>query len=107
MSTIKVISEEEFKDILRTTQTPVVIDFSATWCGPCKMLEPVVEQLADEWEGKAQVYKIDIDQTPSVPQQFGVMGVPTLMLFKNNEVKSQIVGFKPKKKIAKEFESFF
>lgn len=107
MSKIQVLTEAEFNEKIGQSEKPVVIDFSATWCGPCKMLEPVVEKLSEEWVGKAEVYKIDIDQTPSIAQNFQVMGVPTLMLFKNGEVVASLVGFKTKRTIAKKFEAHF
>jgi thioredoxin 1 len=81
------------------SKVPVLVDFSAVWCGPCKMLEPIIHELANDWGDSVKVVKLDIDQNPSVPMQFGVMGVPTLMLFKNGEPQERLVGYMPKDKI--------
>ena len=79
---------------------PVLVDFTATWCQPCKMIEPIVKQLAGEWEGKVKVVKLDADQNPNIMMQYGVMGIPTLMLFKGGQIKERMTGFQPKEKLA-------
>ncbi len=78
------------------SDTPVLVDFWAEWCAPCKMIAPTVEALAKEYEGKVRIGKLNIDENPSVPSKFGIRGIPTLMLFKGGEVAEQIVGVKPK-----------
>lgn len=92
----KVISSEEFSsEVLRATE-PVLVDFFATWCGPCKMLAPVLEEVAQEMQGKANVVKVDVDASPDIAANYGVMSVPTVILFKDGKVVRQLVGAQPK-----------
>ena len=86
------------KDVISNTQ-PTLVDFWADWCGPCKALAPVVDQLAQTYEGKVTFKKLNIDDNPATPAKFGVRGIPTLILFKNGEVWDQIVGVVPKAQI--------
>lgn len=81
------------------SETPVLVDFWAEWCGPCKMIAPIVDELAEEYEGKLRVAKLDADTNQEVMMNYGVMGIPTLILFKNGEAVERITGFKPKDKI--------
>jgi thioredoxin 1 len=78
---------------------PVLVDFTATWCGPCKMLDPIVKQLADEWQDKVKVVKLDVDENANLAMQYQVMGVPTLMLFVGGEIKQRLTGYMPKNKL--------
>ncbi|MCA9575906.1 MAG: thioredoxin [Sandaracinaceae bacterium] len=93
-----------FDEAVLGSDTPVLVDFAATWCGPCKMIAPLVEQLADEYEGRAKVAKVDIDESPGTASRFGIRGVPTLMVFKGGQVVAQQVGAAPKGKIAELIE---
>ncbi len=99
MSSVKYVTEQDFQQEVINAETPVLVDFTADWCQPCKMISPIVEQLAGEWNGKVKVVKLDADQNPSIMMQFGVMGIPTLMLFKGGEVKERMVGFQSKDKL--------
>lgn len=82
-------------EVLKSDQ-PVLVDFTATWCGPCKQIAPFIDQLADEYEGKMKVAKVDIDDSPGTAAKFGVRGVPTLFVFKGGKVVAQEVGARPK-----------
>ena len=86
------------KEVLESTQ-PVLVEFSAVWCGPCKMLEPILKQLAQEWEGKARVFKLDADDNPDLAMQYQVMGLPTMLLFVGGEPKERLTGYQPKDRI--------
>ncbi len=88
------VTDANFQNEVIRSGTPVLVDFWAEWCGPCKMVEPIVEELATKYEGKLRVGKLDIEAQPNVPQLFGVQGIPTLILFKDGEPVQQIVGFR-------------
>ena len=107
MSDVKYVTEDNFKTEVLESEVPVLVDFTATWCGPCKMLAPLVDELAEEWQGKVNIYKMDVDTSPTTPIKYNVMGVPSLILFKNGEIAARITGFRPKKQLAKTFEPHF
>ncbi len=93
------VTEANFqKEVLESTE-PVLIDFWAEWCTPCKMIGPLVDQIADEYQGKVRVGKLDADANPDVLMRYNVMGIPTLMLFKGGEAVERITGYQPKDKI--------
>ena len=100
---VKEINAEEYSEILNSTN-PVVIDFYATWCGPCKVLSPILEELDDEIEG-VEFVKLDVDQHPQIAGQNQVMGVPTVVILKNGEVKDRFVGVQPKEVIKEKITS--
>ncbi len=91
----KELNAEEFKKDVLDDKGTVLVDFFATWCGPCKMLAPVLEKLAPEFEGKIPIYKLDIDQYPDIARQYRVMSVPTMKIFKDGEVVETILGLQP------------
>jgi thioredoxin 1 len=106
MAEVNYITEEDFEEKVLGSDLPVLVDFTAAWCGPCKMVTPLVEELAGEWEGKALVYKMDVDTNQSVPIQFGIMGIPALLLFVSGDVAARVAGYKPKKQLQKIFEPY-
>lgn len=90
------ITAAEFDEKVLKADKPVLVDFFATWCGPCKMMAPTIDQVAGEVAGKADVYKLDVDQAPEIAQRYGVMSIPTLIVFDKGEVRKQAVGAQPK-----------
>ena len=97
------VDEGNFQSEVLNSVEPVLVDFSAVWCQPCKMLDPVVKQLAGEWDGKVKVVKIDADTNPNLVMQFRVMGIPTLLFMKGGEVKERVTGFMSKEKLVAKF----
>jgi thioredoxin 1 len=101
------VTEDTFQTEVIDSSDPVLVDFSAVWCGPCKMLDPIVKQLAGEWDGKVKVVKIDADQNPNILMQYSVLGIPTLLFFKGGEIKERITGYMPKDKLVTKFSPHF
>ena len=93
------INDSNFKEVVLENEKPVLVDFWATWCGPCKMIAPVVEEIAQEYEDKIVVAKIDVDEVPSVAAKYNVMSIPTLIVFENGKEVNRLVGFRPKAQI--------
>ena len=98
MSSVKVTDESFESDVLQA-EKPVLVDFWAEWCGPCKQIAPALEQIADELAGKVTIAKLNIEESPTTPSRYGVRGIPTMMLFKGGQMASMKVGAMPKQKI--------
>ncbi|MDX9845931.1 MAG: thioredoxin [Tenuifilaceae bacterium] len=99
------ITDANFDEIVLKSDKPVLLDFWAEWCGPCRMVGPFVEQIAQEFEGKAIVGKVDVDSNPGVASRFGIRNIPTILFFKNGEVADKQVGAVPKASLVAKLEA--
>ena len=90
--TVVVLNEENFKEEINSSSLPFLVDYWAEWCGPCKVIAPVLEEIASEYDGKMKICKLDIDENEDTPPKYGIRGIPTLMLFKNGAVEATKVG---------------
>ena len=102
---IETLTDATFDEHVKASDVPVLVDFWAEWCGPCKMIGPFLEDLATEMAGKVTVAKINIDENPQTPMKYGVHGIPTLMLFKNGQVAATKIGALPKSKLVEWVQS--
>ncbi|GAA1779983.1 thioredoxin [Actinomadura chokoriensis] len=98
------VTDATFADEVLNSDIPVLVDFWADWCGPCRMIAPILEQIAEEQDGKIKIAKMDYDANPQTPNKYGVMGLPTLLLIKDGQPVEQIVGAKPKRALLKDIE---
>ncbi len=103
MVEITKVAEDTFKTEVLESATPVLVDFTAVWCQPCKLLDPIVKQLAADWGEKVKFFKLDVDDAPQIAMDYNVMGVPTLMLFKGGEPVERVTGYQPKDRLQKKF----
>ena len=103
MANIPEVNEATFEDEVLTDSQPVLVDFSAVWCGPCKMLDPIVEELAQEWSEQIKVVKLNVDHNATLAMQYQVTGVPTLILFKDGEIQERVTGYQPKDRLVSKF----
>ena len=96
MSELQAVGEQDFNEVVLAADAPVVVDFWAEWCGPCRLVHPELEKIRDEYEGKIRVVRLNIDEAPGVAAKYGIMSIPTIALFVDGAVRSQVVGARPK-----------
>jgi len=105
VANIVTLTEENFPQEVLQSPVPVLVDFWAEWCGPCKMVSPILDELAGEYDGKVKVAKVNIDEYQSLASQYGIRAIPTLLIFKNGEVADQIVGLRSKRDFKAKLDS--
>ena len=103
---VTILSDESFSDTVSESAEPVLVDFWAEWCGPCKMIAPILDEIADEQVGTVRIAKLNVDEAPDTARQFEVMSIPTMILFKDGEPVKKIVGAKPKDAILSEIGEY-
>jgi len=103
---VKVFTDNDFDNTVQQSGTPVLVDFWAEWCGPCRRLAPTVEALADEYQGKVTVGKLNVDENPMTAEKFNIRGIPTLLLFKGGEMVEQVVGLAEKDRLKKILDKY-
>jgi len=99
VANLQAVGEQDFNEVVLASDTPVVVDFWAEWCGPCKLVGPELEKIAAEYDGKVKVVKLNIDEAPNVASKYGIMSIPTIALFQDGDIKSQVVGARPQEDI--------
>ena len=99
------VNDTNFDDVVLKSDKPVIVDFWAEWCGPCRMIAPLIEEISDEYTGRAVVAKCDVDESPGVAAKFGIRNIPTVLYFKNGEVADKQVGAVPKKNFTAKLDS--
>ena len=105
MSEPVAIDDSNFEQVVLNSKVPVLLDFWAAWCAPCRMVAPVVDELAQEYDGKVSFGKVDVDQNPKIASKYGIMSIPTLILFKDGKPITNMVGFKPKAQLKQSLDS--
>ncbi len=104
MAEIREVTDTTFESDVVKGDLPTLVDFWAPWCGPCRMVAPIVEELGDEYAGKVNFFKMNTDENPAVPTKFGIRSIPTLLVFKDGKLAGQIVGYRPKSDLKKRLD---
>jgi thioredoxin 1 len=102
-SDLNTLLAEDFSNLVLNANKPVLVEFGAPWCGPCKMLDPVLSELASQYDGQVDFYSLNVDTTPELVMKYGIMGVPTVILFMDGEPKHRLTGYRPKQALVKAF----
>ena len=100
------LTDAQFDELVLKSDLPVLVDFWAPWCGPCRMMTPIMEEVAVEWEGKLKVYKLNVDEQQATARNFEVQSIPTMIIFKDGQAAKRLVGSRPKADLVKEFTEF-
>jgi thioredoxin 1 len=98
------VTDATFESDVMNNELPVLVDFWAPWCGPCRMVAPVVEELSEEYAGKVEFFKMNTDENPQVPSKYSIRSIPSLLIFKGGELKGTVVGFRPKSDLKKRLD---
>ena len=106
MSTIVTVTDSTFDEEIRSADEVVVVDFWAEWCGPCKMIAPVLAEIADEQAGKVRIAKLNVDENPDLARRYEVMSIPTLLVFKDGDLRKRLIGAKGKRQLLEELSEF-
>jgi len=106
MSAITPLTETTFAEEVNSASEPVIVDFWAEWCGPCKMIHPILEEIADEQQGKVLIRKVNVDENPSLARQFSVMSIPTMIVFKDGQEDHRIIGAKAKPALLEDLSAY-
>lgn len=106
MSAFLEITEDNFDQEVLQSASPVLLEFGAAWCGPCQVLEPILERLAAQWQGKIRLAKVDVDKNVNLTMRYNVLGVPTLILFIEGEIRQRLNGYHPRERIQEKIEPF-
>ena len=104
MSEVKTLTDATFDDEVSKATTPMIVDFWAPWCGPCRMVGPVIDQIAEEHAGKVSIGKVNVDENPGTAGKYGIMSIPTIILFKDGEPAKKVIGARSKADFEREFE---